>query len=183
MGVDDSPFKFDDKKTLVAAVVVRAPAYVESVLKTEVDVDGIDSTEKIIEMIERCRHKDQLKAIMIDGASLGGFNVIDVEKIYSESNIPIITITRDHPDFDAMKQALMDHFKDWEFRWAILSKGELSEVKTTHTPIYMKTIGITKDEAVELIKLSTVRGVLPEPIRLAHLIASGITTGESTSKA
>ena len=39
------------------------------------------------------------------------------------------------------------------------------------------------NDIVKIIKLTTVRGVLPEPIRLAHLIASGIATGESQSKA
>ncbi|RLF35484.1 MAG: hypothetical protein DRM99_04525, partial [Thermoplasmata archaeon] len=34
-----------------------------------------------------------------------------------------------------------------------------------------------------IIKLSTIRGVIPEPIRVAHLIASGITRGESYGKA
>ena len=39
------------------------------------------------------------------------------------------------------------------------------------------------EEAKEIIKLSTIRGVIPEPIRMAHLIASGITRGESYGKA
>lgn len=183
MGIDDAPFQFRDNKTLVAAVVVRTPSYVESVLSTEVDVDGTDSTEKLLDLIGRSRHRDQLKVIMLDGAALGGFNVIDVELLFSKCSIPIITITRDLPDFDSIKDALKKHFEDWQNRWELISRGNLIEVKTLHTPIYIKITGISESLARELIKLTTIRGVLPEPIRLAHLIASGIATGESISKA
>ena len=39
------------------------------------------------------------------------------------------------------------------------------------------------EEAKAIIKVSTIRGVIPEPIRVAHLIASGITRGDSYGKA
>ena len=183
LGIDDAQFSFEDKSTLVAAVVVRAPGYVESVLSTNVEVDGTDGTKKIIELIERCRHKDQLKAVFIDGVALGGFNVIDISEIYGICNVPCVTMTRDMPDFDSMMLALKKRFDDWEDRWKVIQEGELIEIATAHTPVYVKMEGISIDTVIELIKLTTVRGVLPEPIRLAHLIASGITTGESRSKA
>ena len=67
--------------------------------------------------------------------------------------------------------------------WRILQKGELFEVKTSHNPIYVKCAGITINEAEEIINLSTIRGVIPEPIRVAHVIASGVIRGESYGKA
>jgi endonuclease V-like protein UPF0215 family len=183
MGLDDAPFEFRNKNTLVVGIVIRTPAYVESVLSTEVMVDGTNSTEKLMNLIEGCRHREQLKAIMIDGAAFGGFNIIDIKKLYDKFDIPIITVTRNYPDFEKIHSALKDHFEDWENRWKLITEGELIEIDTQHTPIYVKINGISKDMAMELIKLTTVRGVIPEPIRLAHLIASGIATGESQSKA
>jgi len=183
MGIDDAQFKFGDKKTLIAAVVIRAPSYVESVLSSEVEIDGEDATMKLIELIKKSKQHDQLKAVFIDGASLGGFNVFNIQNIFSEIGIPIITITRNKPDMDSIKSALKKHFDDWEERFKILDQGQLLEIETPHKPIYIKIIGISKDAAIKLIKLTTVRGVLPEPIRLAHLIATGIATGESQSKA
>ena len=64
-----------------------------------------------------------------------------------------------------------------------LKKGELFTVKTIHKPIYVKCAGIAIDEAEEIINLSTIRGVIPEPIRVAHVIASGVIRGESYGKA
>jgi len=44
-------------------------------------------------------------------------------------------------------------------------------------------LGISLAEAKEIITLATIRGVIPEPLRVAHIIASGISRGESYGKA
>ena len=51
LGIDDSPFKFGDEKALVVGALVRIPNYLESVMKTEVTVDGTDSTDQLVEMV------------------------------------------------------------------------------------------------------------------------------------
>lgn len=183
LGIDDSPFTFNEKYTRVVGVVMRGGHYVESVLSNQVSVDGDDSTSVLRDMIENTRHKMQIKAILLDGVALGGFNVVDIEKLHTDTEMPIITITRDKPNFDKIKIALKKSFKDWEKRWNLINQGTLHEIRTSHNPIYVKYIGLSIEEAKEIIKLSTIRGVIPEPIRVAHLIASGIARGESYGKA
>jgi endonuclease V-like protein UPF0215 family len=162
---------------------MRGGEYIECVLRDQVAVDGNDATNVCREMIENTRHRKQLKAVMLDGIALGGFNVVDIDKLYSETNLSIITITRDEPDFESIKLALNKNFEDWEERLNLMMRGELHRVKTQHNPIYVKCAGISIEETKEIIKLSTIRGVVPEPIRVAHLIASGIVRGESYGKA
>ena len=183
LGIDDSPFTFNDRYCVVIGVVMRGGDYLECVLRNQVKIDGNDATFVCKDMIENTRYKKQLKAVLLDGIALGGFNVVDINELYNDTNLPILTITRDKPDFEKIKLALKKNFGDWKERWNILSKGELYEVKTSHNPIYVKCAGISIDEAKEIIKLSTIRGAVPEPIRVAHLIASGITRGESYGKA
>jgi endonuclease V-like protein UPF0215 family len=134
-------------------------------------------------MIKNTRHRKQLKAMLLDGIALGGFNVIDIEKVYDTTGLPVITVTRDKPDFTKIRQALKKNFEDWERRLGLMEKSKLYEIKTSHNPIFVKCVGLTIEEAKEIIKLSTIRGVVPEPIRVAHLIASGTTRGESYGKA
>ena len=55
IGVDDSPFSFSDKNTIAIGVVMRASGYIEGVIRKTVEIDGRDSTEKCIEMIEKTR--------------------------------------------------------------------------------------------------------------------------------
>ena len=183
LGVDDSPFMFSEKYAMVVGVVMRGGGYLECVLRSQVSVDGDDATFVCKKMIEDTRHRKQLKALLLDGVALGGFNIVDIEEVYSSTGLPVITVTRDKPDFVKIKNALKKNFSDWKNRLNIMKKGRLYKVETRYNPIYVKCAGLEVEEAKGIIKLSTIRGVIPEPIRVAHLIASGITRGESYGKA
>jgi len=150
-------------------------------MKEDITIDGIDSTDTIINMIERSKHKKQLKIIMIDGVALGGFNVVDGERIWNETGIPVITLTRNKPDMEGIKKALKKHFSDWKKRWEIINNGEIHEINLKYT-VYARFFGIEKKDGVDAIKLSIIRGAIPEPIRVAHLIATGIKKGESKGR-
>ena len=179
LGIDDSPFMFEDGKALIIGALVRVPNYLEGVMKAEVTVDGTDSTDVIVKMVSESRYKDQIKLIMIDGIALAGFNIIDVERVYAELGIPVLTVTRDEPNFEKMKAALMKYFEDWRQRYTLITKLGLMVIKTEHKPLYACGIGMDWGEFEELVRTSTVRGAVPEPVRIAHLIASAVVKGES----
>ncbi len=183
LGIDDAPFTFNEKYSAVIGVVMRGGEYLECILRSQVSVDGNEATAICEQMINNSRHRRQLKAVMLDGACLGGFNVVDIDKLSKSTNLPVITITRDKPDLKKIQYALQRNFKDWKERLSLLQKGELHRIPTQHNPIYIKCKGLSLQEAKEIINISTIRGAIPEPIRVAHLIASGITRGESYGKA
>jgi endonuclease V-like protein UPF0215 family len=183
LGIDDGPFTFDDTYSILVGAIMRGGEYLECILRNYITIDGTDATDICIDMILHTRYKKQLKAIMIDGVTLGGFNVIDIDHIFQITRIPVITITRDKPDLIKIKKALQKHFQDWQQRLAFLKKGKIHTVPTSHNSLYIRCTGLTIKEAEDIIKLSTIRGVIPEPLRIAHLIASGISRGESYGKA
>lgn len=183
LGVDDGPFHFSDKKTVVIGVVMRASGYIEGIIKKEIRIDGSDSTDLVVDMIKHTRHRKQLKAMMLDGVALGGFNIVDIDKVFDETSLPVVTVTRDKPNFEKIKTALQGHFEDWQDRYDLITRGELFELETSYNPIFVKCAGVSFEEAKEIITLATIRGVIPEPIRIAHIIASGILRGESYGKA
>jgi endonuclease V-like protein UPF0215 family len=162
---------------------MRANGYLEGVLRREILIDGSEATSVISNMIQQTRHHTQAKAILIDGVAVGGFNIIDISKVYEQTGLPVITVTRDLPNLDQIKTALKGHFSDWEPRFALIQKGVLYKMETKHNPLYFNCAGIDEYIAKEIITISTIRGVIPEPIRVAHLIASGISRGESVGKA
>ena len=47
----------------------------------------------------------------------------------------------------------------------------------------MQRIGIERSTAAALLAATTLHGNLPEPLRLAYLIAGGVTTGQSRGRA
>ena len=172
LAIDDGSFSFEEIKTPVVGVVMRLPDYIEGVMTTEVDIDGNNSTKRLIKMLKRSRYLDQLKLIMLDGVALGGFNVIDVHKLHEHLGIPIITVTRDKPDFDEIEKALRKYFDDWEPRLAMMRSIEPQKFQTEHSPIWVGSVGIEADEIAEILKLATVQGALPEALRIAHLIVA-----------
>ncbi len=183
LGVDDGPFNFKQKTVPIIGVIIRAPNYIEGISCSEITIDGTDANSVLEKMINESKYKDQIRLIMFDGIALGGFNVIDLEKLYNSVNIPISSITRTEPDLALIKNTLKKHFKDWETRWQVIDNLDLERIETNYRPIYVKYIGLSSAEVRRLINLTTVRGVLPEPIRVAHLIASAIIKGESYGRA
>ena len=183
LGIDDSSFKFGDERATIVGVAMRLPNYLEGVMTSTVEIDGMDSTDRVLEMLSRSRYMDQLKLIMLDGAALGGFNVVDVKRIHEATEIPVATLTRDSPDYGHIESALRKHFDDWKMRLDMLRSIELEEYDTGHTPIYVGRMGIEREEMAEILRASTVQGALPEALRVAHLIATAMVRGESRGRA
>ena len=106
---------------------------------------------------------------------MGGFNLVDIRKLYINTGLPIITITQDKPDLDAMHDALK-HLSDTELRWQIvLNAGIIHEVTNKGVKLYIGIVGITLKDSLSVLDATSTRSSLPEPLRVAHLIASGIT--------
>jgi hypothetical protein len=183
LGIDDAPFKFSDCEVPIVGAMLRSPSYLEAVMTSSVLVDGDDASGNVVQMLISSRYREQIKLILIDGIALGGFNVIDIGHIFEKTGIPVATVTRDRPDLEEMSKALKKHFADWERRLEIIRRNDLTTVATRHSPLYVSFIGISKEELVRTIEGCTVVGALPEPIRVAHLIATAMVRGESKGDA
>lgn len=157
----------------------------DGVLRTFITVDGNDATDALIEMVNKSRHLEQLGVMMLDGITFGGFNVVDINRIFQETGVPVVVIMRKYPDLERIKNALKK-FPDRKWRWNyILEAGEIYKIDKIHNqePIYMQTSGISEEDAREIVILSATRSAIPEPIRAAHIIAAGVTIGESKGNA
>lgn len=183
LGIDDSPFPSHTKdEVLLVGTVFRAGNWMDGVLSTHIDGDGVDATEKITEMVKKSRNLGQLGVIMLDGITFGGFNVVNIRRVYESTGIPVIVIMRKIPNFDRIEKALK-RFDEWEDRWAnIIEAGEVYKVENSE-PVYMQIHGIDRKDADEIVRISATRSAIPEPIRVAHIIAAGIVKGESKGSA
>ncbi|MEN4018541.1 MAG: DUF99 family protein [Methanobacterium sp.] len=183
LGIDDAPFPPHTKKrVMLIGTVFRGGTWLDGVLRTYITGDGKDSTENIIQMVNKSRHKDQIGVIMLDGITFGGFNLVNIKEVFNKTEIPVIVIMRKFPNFERIKKALMrfeDHEKRWEF---VLDAGKVYKIKNKE-PIYIQICGIDLKDAEEIVAISATRSAIPEPVRVAHLIAAGIETGESKGSA
>ncbi len=176
LGVDDGKFKPKTSgKVLVVGVVFRGGVSVEAVMHTHVAVDGLDATAKLTEMISCSPYRRQIRLIMLSGLTFGGFNLVDIHKLYAETELPVLVVTSSKPDLDAIHAALT-HLPNAEERWRIVqAAGEIHEVPNRDGKVYVELAGISLDEAKTVLAVTSTRSSLPEPVRVAHLVASGVS--------
>ena len=170
LGIDDGKFvPHTSGRAIVVGVVFRGGSWLDGVIHTNVGIDGLDATEQIASMITSSSHYKQLRLVMLNGITFAGFNVIGIEKL------PIIALTRDKPDLASIRSAL-NNLPETEERWKmILAAGEIYEASSRGKKIYMGLAGISKTDAQEIIDLTSTRASFPEPLRVAHLVASGVS--------
>jgi endonuclease V-like protein UPF0215 family len=141
-------------------------------------VDGLDVTDAILRLLSR-RQPD---IIFLSGASFAGFNVIDSRMLHNTLGIPTILVSREKPDNASVRRALKKHFADWRIRWKLVR--ELGRIHTfapisTEEPLYFEAVGVSAVKARTIIRAYCVTSRVPEPIRVAGLLAKGLAPAGS----
>lgn len=175
LGIDDCPFNPHERGMVtLLGVVFRGGRWLDGAMRTEVEIDGRDSTDKIVEMVRSSTHYKQLRVIMTDSITVAGFNIIDLQKLHRETRLPVIAITKERPNEEEVKAALRN-LPDWEDRWRIIENaGEISEIRVRRTKLYAHIVGASFEDAEEIVRVSSTRANFPEPLRVAHLLAQGL---------
>ncbi|MGW8288685.1 MAG: endonuclease dU [Candidatus Bathyarchaeia archaeon] len=178
LGIDDGGFVPRTKGTVdVVGVVYRGGQWFEGVMKTKITLDGLDATEKMATMIKGSSFCGEIRVIVLDGVTFAGFNVVDISELSSRLNLPVISVVREKPDLENIKNALKN-LQDFEVRWqAMENAGELFTVETKEgeNPVYMHTAGILREDAEKVMRVTSTRSLIPEALRIAH-IASGLSS-------
>lgn len=176
IGIDDGKFvPHIEGSVIVVGAVFRGGYSLDGVMHTHVAVDGFDATEKIAHMINNSSHCKQLRLVMLNGITFGGFNVIDIKKLHSATELPILALTPEKPDLEAVHNAINQMPKSEE-RWNLtVSAGTIHQITSKGKQLYMEAAGISTSDAQEIVELTATRSSYPEPLRVAHLIASGVS--------
>jgi len=178
LGIDDGVFTPHSKELVdVVGVVFRGGYWLDGFMHTRVQVDGVDATQKLGEMITESPHYQQLRVVMLNGVTLAGFNVVDIKELQETVKLPIIAVVRDKPNFEDIKKALQ-HLPDPEKRWKAIEKaGRIIVVRTREgeEPIYVHVVGLPEETAQSILKSTSTRSNIPEALRVAHIIASGLS--------
>lgn len=177
LGIDDGPPR-GDEVDLVGVIARAASGYVEGVLHATVERDGDDATEAMARMTTSCRVYPNIVAVLTHNVTVAGFNTIDVAALAAAAERPVVAVSRGPQDYPAMREALLaGNIPHGEAKWQRIAGCQAPAIH--HGGRTLVPAGLAVHEAIELAELCTVRGHLPEPIRLAHLIAAGWVLGES----
>ena len=173
---DDAPFISEPGSCVKIVGSVFADLRFDGVLIGEIEKDGTDAAEKIVKLLTGSKFAEHAQLIMIQGIALGGFNVVDVFFLNQQLGLPILVVARKVPDMDSIRKALISHIAGGKEKWAIIEKlGPMESVEN----VYVQRVGLSLSQATNVVKRFAIHSHIPEPIRVAHLIAGTIANGQS----
>ena len=178
IGFDDAPFTRGSTGRVSLIGCVCSGPRLDIVVRDTVERDGDDATEVMARLV---RDKDltHVRAVMMQGITVAGFNVVDINRLADRLELPVLVVTRKKPRLELIFKAVMA-IPDWEKKRALMEAAGAPEACGE---LWVQRAGLTLDEAAGMIERTTEHGVIPEPLRLAHLIAGGTTTGKSRGRA
>jgi endonuclease V-like protein UPF0215 family len=148
-------------------------SHIEKVRSSWITVDGLDATDKAVQLLKEWKNVP----ILLSGVTFAGFNLIDPHVLQKRFRVPVIVVVGSRPDNRAVKRALVKHFPDWKQRWKVIgSLGPLRKVRTNpdEPPICYEAFGCSARDATALLRVSSNVSRIPEPIRVAGLLARGL---------
>lgn len=89
-------------------------------------------------------------------------------------------VARYRPDLQAIRKALLEQVPGGARKWRLIEAAGPME---TTAGLCVQRCGITPENAARLLASLQQNSQLPEPLRVAHMIAGGVTTGESRHRA
>ena len=179
IGVDDGPFeKHADAVTPIVGVVMEGPDLVEGVAITDFPIDGADVTDFLAEWIRGLRFRPGLQGLVLGGITIAGLAVVDVVRLSELLELPVLVLNRKDPRNHRLSGALES--AGFSERLEVVDRTPPSLSVTDG--LFLACAGTSPDEAVRLIDASRRKGEMPEPLRLAHLIACAVVRGESRGR-
>jgi len=173
LGVAES-FKKDEAKSLAVGLVMRGDFRIDGFGICRPTIGGRDSTESLLKMFTRLNRQD-IRAWLLGGSLISWFNVVDIVELHKVTGIPVVCVTY-HPS-EGVEKYLKEYFPDdWQSRLSTLEKAGFRtpvNLDTGHEA-FLTTAGVGIHSAKRLLDSFTLDGRIPEPIRVARLIAAAL---------
>lgn len=204
IGFDDGPFPREHRGNVLLVGVVCSGTRVDGIVSGRIRRDGANATQEMVKLVRASQFGEHLQAVMMQGIAVGGFNVVDIHGLANALGIPVLVVTRRMPDLPSVRRALFSgephdrpRVAGAARKWKLIEQaGALERLEpsrrslkkasglTTSSPrLFIQRAGMTLEQARRLVNDTTLHGNIPEPLRLAHLIAGGVTTGRSRGRA
>ena len=176
LGIDEGPFaKGQTERVPVVAALCEGPNILEAVARTDFPVDGADATEFLIAWIGGLRVVSALQGIALGGITFAGLGIVDVRALAQALAAPVLIVTRRPPDNARLRQAF--EAAGLLERFAIAERSP--EAFRTDDGVWLACAGCEREHAQALLRETRGKAKLPEPLRIAHLIATAYVRGES----
>lgn len=154
----------------LAGVVMRADLRIDGISLASATVGGDDATHAVLEIYEELDRAD-VNAILLSGAVISWFNIIDIQEVFERTEKPVISLT--YEESPGLEKYIQEYFPDSDQKrrsYERLGSRQQIVLKTGYE-VYIRTLGIDHKDARILINKFTLDGRIPEPVRVARLVA------------
>jgi len=171
LGIAES-FRKGHPLSVLAGVVMRSDGIVDGFACSSATVGGMDATEAVLR-IYRSLEREDLNIILLNGCIISWFNIIDVEKVFQETSVPVICVT--YEPSEGLEKYISEYFGEDSERMELYRRlGNREKISINGHELYLRAAGLSRREAERILEKFSHFGGVPEPLRVARIIARGI---------
>jgi len=171
LGVSESFIKSKSKKSILAGVVMRADLILDGFSFSRTTVGGTDATDCVIELYRMLRRQD-INFIFLNGCVISWFNIINLKRVHNDTGLPLICTT--YEESEGLDKYFLEYFgtKALDRIAQYKENGEREELRLhTGKTVFARYLGLGRKEAVRILDRFTLQGAIPDPLRVARLLA------------
>ena len=154
----------------IAGVVMRADLCVDGLAYAHATVGGDDGTQAVLSLCRQLNRAD-VNALILSGAAISWFNIIDLQEVFEKTEKPLICLT--YQESPGLERHIREHFQSPEeklLRYRALGERHSIRLRTGYE-VFVRALGASTEESRILLNKFTRDGRVPEPVRLARLAA------------
>ena len=180
IGFDDGPFVRESQEPVLLVGVICARTRLDGLVTGHVQRNGDDATERMAELVLGSQFAGYVRAVLLQGIAVAGFNVVDIHELSRLLSVPVVIVMRRMPDYPAIQAALEAIGLDAERKWQLIRRAGAPQPMRG---LWVQAAGLAQDRVPALLEATTLHGNIPEALRMAHLIAGGVVRGVSHGRA
>lgn len=173
MGVAES-FRPGQKTSTLAGVVMRSDRVVDGLAVGRTSVGGDDASTSIVALYRKLKRND-INVILVSGAILSLYNIVDIDELSRKTRLPVICLT--YRETSGIENSIKRHFPERANTkleaYRRLGHRSKFQLKSGHF-VFARTSVLDDFEAKSVIEAFTLQGSIPEPIRVARLLARAV---------
>jgi len=154
----------------IAGVVMRADLRVDGLAYAHATVGGDDGTEAVLSLYRQLDRAD-VNALILSGAALSWFNIIDLQEVFEKTERPLICLT--YEESPGLEKYICEYFQcpEEKLRRYVHLGARVSVRLRTGFEVHVRVLGLSAEDARILLNKFVLDGRIPEPVRVARLVA------------
>ena len=164
--------------TAVACVLYSKDLGLISLGHLPIKIDGLDASAQLSYIARHLSSNcppNRVEAVFLDSITIGGFNIVSPPTISRAANAPVLILYKRMPNLSRIADAVIHTQYSWLRMRVINLLSATQEVQTRLGPLYVVSWDLPMRRVRSIIERYQLHARIPEPLRIAHYIASAIS--------